>query len=403
MKNASRIGVGVLLLAVVLPMFYGCRKGDEQGNRVVKVETTMLKPHNFVKAITVQGCVQSTNTANISARTSGIVDVLNISTGSKVKKGQVMFQIDKANLEKKVSIAQQQLKVVKTELRSAIVDFRIAKLSLAKAKKDDERGRFLCNQKAISTTAYESEHLAFMKAEGELAKAKAVVANKMAEVEQSENNLEMAKKDLKDSEIVAPFNGVVLDKSKSLGEYASSAEYILLLEDLDSLQLVVRLSSIYYNQIIVGKTHAIISVPGMKQSMYLPVTYKDPGIDMNSRTFEVDIEMPKHEKIVRGMLTDADIILSRHVGPGVPESAIMDRANGVKKVFLYENGKAKCVTVETGVTTDGYTEILNPDVLKNRQVVTHGMEFLNEGDAIALQDDAVKPEKKTVQLAGVCN
>ncbi|MCP3967704.1 MAG: efflux RND transporter periplasmic adaptor subunit [Lentisphaerae bacterium] len=401
MKMFFRVGVGVLLLAVILPIVNGCRKNDEKANRVVEVKTTMLKPHNFVNAITVQGCIQSTNTVNISARTSGIVDVLNVTTGSKVKKGQVMFQIDKSNLEKKVSIAEQKLKVVKTELRSAIVDFRIAKLSLAKAKKDDERGRFLCSQKAISTTAYETEHLAFMKSEGELAKAKSVVANKMAEVEQSENNLAMAKKDLKDSEIIAPFNGVVLDKSKSLGEYASSAEYILLLEDLDSLQLVVRLSSIYYNKIIVGKTHAIISVPGMQQSMYLPATYKDPGINMDSRTFEVDFEMPRHEQIARGMLTDADIILCRHAGMGVPESAIMDRANGVKKVFLYEKGIAKCVTVETGVTTDGYTEILNPEVLINCQIVVHGQEFLNEGDAIAMK--CKMPEKDAVKIAGVDN
>ncbi|MCP3966380.1 MAG: efflux RND transporter periplasmic adaptor subunit [Lentisphaerae bacterium] len=377
----------LLLVAMPLLLFSGCNKKVEKTKeRIVNVKTVKPQKMDFTRTITVQGNVESCDSVKISSKTSGTVDLLCVSTGSIVKKGQLLFQVDKSNLEKRVSIAKQELEVNKATLKAKIIDYKIAMLTMHKAEKDFSRAHKLVNKRAISTSNFEVQELNSLQAKAMVKKAAADVEHAQAKFKQARNNLAIANKDLEDSLIRSPFDGVIVQKDVEADEYVTPSSSIITIEDPSRLELKTMISSIYYNDIISEATKAIIKLGGRKHPLTLPVTYKSPSVDKATRTFEVKIKVPKGSHLVSGMLCDVTIVLKHRKGIGVSEAAVMDCAGKKHKIFYVDNDKSKEFEVKTGLTTDGMIEILNPGKISDRMIIIQGQNFLNNDDRISLNN-----------------
>lgn len=374
------------LLAVSTQSGCAKRKNVKRNkNREIKVMLAAPAVRHFVERIPVQGTVIPDELATLSAKTSGTLDNLIADEGDVVKKGDVLFEIDRKNLTNLVTVAQNELAVCSSELASAKINAEIAEIKLRKAEWDFKRAETLLKSQAISQDSYETYDVAKKAAESEYAKAKAQVAVAQAQEKKQRNNLDIARKNLADSVVKAPFDGVITEKLVEPGEYVQQGKNIIKLENQKKLEVNCFISSIYYDRIVPGRTVARFDLDG-KTAGEAVVSYRSPSIEPLSRTFKIKIAVPAKSNLVSGLLCGVSLILNERDGVGVKSDAVMQRNNGRKIVFISEKDVAKEVNVQTGIEYDGYTEIVNSSDLEGRQVVVVGQTFINSGDRLSLID-----------------
>ena len=384
----SRFVLSAMCVAMLCSFSTGCKarkKANRNKARVIKVALAEPVKKHFVERIPVQGTVLPVELASLSAKTSGTLDVLAVDEGSVVKKGDVLFEIDRKNLRNLVTVAENELAVCSSELASARISAELAGIKLRKAEWDFKRAETLHKSQAISQDSYETYDVAKKSAESEYSKANAQVAVAQAQEKKQRNNLDIAKKNLADSIIKAPFDGVVTETFVEQGEFMQQGKVILKMENHKSLEVDCFISSIYYNRIVPGKTLARFDLDGSSAGESV-VTYRSPSIEPLSRTFKIKVLVPGKSSLVSGILCGVNLILTERDGCGVKSDAIMQRNNNRKIVFVSDNGVAKEVEVKTGITDGEYTEILNKEDLKGLPVVVVGQTFVNSGDKLSLID-----------------
>lgn len=374
----SILAVSALLLAA------GCEKPvAKTKEKTTRVNISQLQKRVFRQRIPLQGTVQPVEFATISAKIGGTLEILKVDEGDKVKKGDLLFGIDRQVLKNQVVVKEDEIKVRQSALQSAEISLNIAKISYDQAKRDFERARNLSRSKAISESSLESAETDFRKAEMDVNNANAAIANAKALLKQAESNLAIARKNLDDSTTVAPFDCVVFDKYVEENEFVSAGQDILKLENHDALEVVCFISAVYYNAVVEGKTPVDFTDRSGKAVARSVISYKAPGIDPESRTFKIKVAVPKSANLVSGMLCELDIILTEREGYGLPESAILLRAeNRMIAYTVNAQSRAESVEIKRGIIDGGFSEILNAeDLLKHRFVIT-GQTFINNGSLL---------------------
>lgn len=358
------------------------QKSADQTIIPVKVQTARAVQRNFRYSIKVQGTVEPRDSADISARISGVIDTLNVSEGSLVKKGDTLFQTDRKNLENQLSIAEQNLLVARENCKTVKEDISIAEITLKKAEADYNRSKKLLQSKVVSTSAFENDESAWQKAQATFRRQQAVFNYTSAQLKQAENNLQIARKNLADSIIKAPYDGVITKKYLDENEFASPGAKILHIENQHSLEISALISSIYYNA-ITPDTILIISSDN-KEICRAKLSYRAPMIDPVSRTFEIKAVLPENSRITSGALCDIDIILAQRKSYGIASNAVLNRAGGKYTVFVIRDNRAKEIPVIPGFSTDGFTEIINIKDIKDDSIVTSGHYFLNDNSVVEI-------------------
>ena len=383
MKHPSSF---LILSAGILCLFASAcsklaQKDDAKSENVykVKVQTATAQPRHFRKQIRVQGTIQAYILADVAARVAGNMD-LKVSDGDTIKKGQTLFTIDQDNLKNRVAQAQQALKVVEETYRTTQLDVEIAKTQLDKAQKDYERNRKLHEEHAVSDNAFESFEVALDKAQKTYEKAEAVLRYTEAKVDQAKLDLAICSKDLNDATEKAPYDGVVAVKYHETGEFIGRGVNVIRINDPKKLRAACLISAVYFDAIKPGETPLTVSFQG--RQIEAKADWCSPVIDTLSRTFTLRSYLPDGTPLLDGMLVDVDILLAERDGLGVPRDAVILKKGGKSAVFTVQDGNAKEIEVETGIASDGFVEILNPDAVEGKQLIVSGQYFVNDGSLV---------------------
>ena len=374
-----------LFLAAGLLCLAACSKSgqnnDAQAGTVykVKVQTAQAQPRHFRKQIRVQGTIQAYIFTNVAARAIGNME-LKVDDGDAIKVGQTLFLIDQDNLKNRVAMAEQALKVVEESHRSAQLDIGIAETQLEKAQKDFERNRMLHEQHSVSDNTFETFEVALDKAKKTYEKAEAALRNAAAKVDLVALELEIAKKDLSDATEKAPYDGVVAAKFHENGEFVSKGVSVIRINDPKKLRAACLISAVYFDAIKPGVTPITVSFHDRK--IKAKADWCSPVIDPLSRTFTMRSYLPDGSPLLDGMLVDVDITLAERDGTGVPRDAVILKKGGKSAVFAVQDGRAQEIEVETGITSDGFTEILNPGAVAGKDLIVSGQYFVNDGSEV---------------------
>ena len=374
-----------LFLAAGLLCLAACSRSgqndDAQAGTVykVKVQTAQAQPRHFRKQIRVQGTIQAYIFTNVAARAIGNME-LKVDDGDAIKEGQTLFLIDQDNLKNRVAMAEQALKVVEESHRSAQLDIGIAETQLEKAQKDFERNRMLHEQHSVSDNTFETFEVALDKAKKTYEKAEAALRNAAAKVDLVALELEIAKKDLSDATEKAPYDGVVAAKFHENGEFVSKGVSVIRINDPKKLRAACLISAVYFDAVKPGVTPITVSFHDRK--IKAKADWCSPVIDPLSRTFTMRSYLPDGSPLLDGMLVDVDITLAERDGTGVPRDAVILKKGGKSAVFAVQDGRAQEIEVETGITSDGFTEILNPGAVAGKDLIVSGQYFVNDGSEV---------------------
>jgi len=225
-KIAIAGGVVILLLAVVGFTVHQSRKN------VVTVQTGKAQRLDLASVVSASGEIKPKTYVNIGANAFGKITKLYVKEGDRVRKGQLLAQLENVQSAADVSATQASLDVAGTDaiaadagMRTAMADLNRAKADAERTKLDWVRAQGLYKEALIAKSEYDNRKNAWESAEAGLAQAQARVAQMKAQkdsadrrISQSRANLTRVSDVLRKTTYAAPFDGMITNLPVREGE-----------------------------------------------------------------------------------------------------------------------------------------------------------------------------------------
>ena len=385
--NTTRIALRLLTTSLAATVFAtGCGKKESgptqtEAVRTLAVRTQPAALRTFERRLTVQGSLETKNYANVASRADGNLDAIWVDKGDSVVAGETaLFQIDSANRENALAIAEQDLAVAQAALAVAKASAQKTEAEARKATLDFDRYGRLHKDSRVSDNEFEAAEVQFESAKAGIAVSKAQVDLAESQVKQAEAALSIARKNLDDAKIVAPISGVVSSRSAEPGEQMSVGRVLLRIDDLSTVEAAAFLPAQYYPEVIPGQTIFRLNVGGRDAGTHT-VTYRSPTIHTTLRTFEIKGRVETREGLtVPGNMADLTLVFESRQGLGIPSASILTRG-GKSVVFVAKEGKAVSREIQTGLQNDAWTEILS-GLEAGENVISEGQTQLRDGSPV---------------------
>lgn len=212
------------------------------------------------------------------------------------------------------------------------------------------------------------------------------IAAAQAQLDQADVQVKLAKKRLADATITSPVNGVVVNRSADIGDYASAANSpggspILTIVKMDVVKAVFTVSEVDLNNVEVGTA---VGISTGQLHLSGAVDFISPIVNTDDRTVRVKAEIPNPTyRLKPGMFVEVRIDLP---APDdsllLPREAVLGIENGQGHIFVVDNGRARQQPVKVGIAygeqisiVEGVTDSTDVIVSGHRQVVD-GTEIL---------------------------
>jgi len=385
------VGVGIVLL-IAIGVFAATRGGTKiDPSKLAKVEKGDL-----AKSVVATGKVTPITKVEVKSKASGIVKKLLVDYGDRVKKGQLLAQLDKIEIEAQVEQSKAALEAAQANLKSSQADFERAKVDaegpdVPLLKRAYDRAENMAKDGVVSTSALEDAQKNYemslnkqnvSKAQVTVLKAK--IAQSQANVAQDQANLKQLEEQLSYTDIISPIDGIVLSRDVQMGDavssilvLGSSATLVMTLGDTSEVYVKGKVDESDIGKVYLGQ-RARIKVESFKDKTFDgKVTKISPmGVEKdNVTTFEVRVSIQNPGGELKAEMTaNAEIILEEHKNVlQIPEGAILYDKDKKASVEIPDpkgkDGKNK-LAVNIGISNGAKTEVLSG---------------LKEGDQVVLQ------------------
>ena len=219
-------GVVILLLAIVGFTVHQSRKN------VVTVQTGKAQRLDLASVVSASGEIKPKTYVNIGANAFGKITKLYVKEGDRVRKGQLLAQLENVQSAADVNATQASLDVAGTDavaadagMRTAMADLNRAKSDAERTKLDWDRAQGLYQEALIARSEYDNRKNAWEAAQAGLAQAQARLAQMKAQKDsadrrssQSRANLTRVSDVLRKTTYAAPFDGMITNLPVREGE-----------------------------------------------------------------------------------------------------------------------------------------------------------------------------------------
>ncbi len=242
----------------------------------------------------------------------------------------------------------------------------------------NDRDKLLASAQArLAQHKLEYEGSRSLSIEGYQGKAK--LAQSQADLKESEAQVAQLEKEIKDTLIVAPFDGVIYERSVEVGDYVNVGE--ALAEIIDLNPLIVKgdasqqnISSIYVNQKATVKF-------SNGQKHHAKVKYVSAMSDPQTNTFRVEVSLDnsKHD-ILAGLSTEIEIPLAEEDAIKISPALFSLDEQGVIGIKSVEQGIVQFNPINIIKTEADGVWISAPD--PEIKIITVGQAFVRKGDKV---------------------
>lgn len=334
--------------------------------RVVRAATGHL-----ARTVVVSGTLAADEEAELGPKVAGRVTSLAVDLGSRVRRGQVLARLSPTDFELRVRQSANALAQARAQLGlpaegpDAIVDpaetavVKQAMATLTQARNTRDRMASLFQQQLIPQQDLDNAEAALQVAEARHQEAIETARTRQALIGQRLSELQIARQQLADSVLTAPFDGMIRERLASAGDYVAVGQPVVVLVRVHPLRL--RLEVPEREAADVRPNQAVnLKVEGAPGNHTGRVARISPAIREDSRTLLVEAEVPNPDGRLRpGSFAKAEIV-TQAGDPAVlvPTSAIVSFA-GIDKVLGVENGHAVEKRVRTGRRAGHQVEIVD--------------------------------------------
>ncbi len=162
---------------------------------------------------------------------------------------------------------------------------------------------------------------------------------------------------ISETELRAPFDGIVGLRMVSEGAFATTQTKIVQLVKISPLKIEFSIPERYAGEVTPGYPITFV-IDGVQKSFTAEVYAVAPKVDINTRTIVARAYYPnKNEELKPGRFASVRALLSKIDNTiSVPTEAVIPEMEG-EKVFIIKNGKAKEVKVTLGLRTESHVQI----------------------------------------------
>jgi HlyD family secretion protein len=395
-KRKKRLIYGGIGLVIVLLIAGGLIAATHRGTKIDPSKLQKVEKGDLAKSVVATGKVTPITKVEVKSKASGIVKKLLVDAGDKVKKGQLLAQLDKVEIEAQVEQSRAAVESAEASLASSEADYERAKVDaegpdVPLLKRAYDRAIGMAKEGVVSTSALEDAEknyeLALNKQNVSKAQAtvlKAKIAQSRGQLGQDRANLKQLEEQLSYTDIESPLDGVVLSRDVEMGDavssilvLGSSATLVMTLGDTSSVYVKGKVDESDIGKVYLGQP-ARIKVESFKDKTFNGVVTKisPMGVEKdNVTTFEVRVSINNPGGELKAEMTaNAEIILEEHKNVlQIPEGAIIydkDKKASVEVPDASSKDGKKKMAVNIGISNGAKTELLSG---------------LKEGDQVVLQ------------------
>ena len=310
--------------------------------KMVNVETEVLSSEPFNSFLRLVGTVETSDDVQLSAEVSGKVLMHVVSEGQKVQKGQTILRIDDAKLSQEVA-----------RLEAVVAQYETT-------------------WKRVQTL-YEEENIG----------SEIDYLNAKYAYEQNKSALSSLSVDLENTEIIAPFTGVVETIFVEEGEMVAPGMPAIRLIGANQFVISAGVPARYANVVELGDRVDVWFDTQVQDTLAGTIVYVANSIDPSNRTFKIDIRLPSGKTYYKvDMIANLRLnTLSLNQAVVVSEEFVYSKGEGYVMYVKGTNSEGKDIALERKVELGPSfkTEVvISRGLSPGDEIITIGSAFLND-------------------------
>jgi membrane fusion protein (multidrug efflux system) len=303
------------------------------------VEGFIVKPTVLDQTIAISGTLKPFEETVLMPEVAGRVVTINLQEGKSVKQGTLLVKLFDGDLQASLKKSTAQLEL---------------------AEQTEKRQSELLKVSGISQSDYDQAVL---------------------QIHSINADIEILRAQLRKTEVLAPFDGVIGLRTISIGAEVTPGMALATIRAVEQLKLDFSVPEKYSNQVKQG-LKVKFTVLGDDAPHEATVMATEEGIDVATRNLKARAVVKNKDAALKpGAFANVELQLGENKNAlMVPTQAVIPQER-TKQLIVAKIGKAKFVTVTTGVRQASTVEVLN-GIAAGDTIVTTGLLFLKPGAAL---------------------
>jgi len=385
---AAAGGVALLLVWLFYP------SGNSSGMRYLTEE---IARGDLAVAVSATGNLYPTNQVDVGSELSGIVEKVLVDENDRVRRGQVLAQLDLSRLNDQVTKSGGAVLAAAAQVAQTQATVKEAGATLARLRRVSE----LSGGKVPAQSEMDGAEAALLRAEANEASARAAAAQAAATLRSDQTNLSKAS-------IRSPIDGIVLTRKIEPGQTVAASlqapVLFTLAEDLALMELQVNVDEADVSQVRPGQvaSFTVDAWPGRKYPAEIVRVGFGAQTTEGVVTYKTILKVSNRDLSLRpGMTATADIATANRVDvllvpnaalrftpaaqaeksggfvsslmprpPAQPKQAKVKDDGASRRVWVLQENKTLAVEVTTGLSNGRYTEITGGALKPGMSVIT---------------------------------
>lgn len=311
------------------------------------------------------GTVEPVTSSNLSFEVSGIIQAVHVDVGERFKKGEVLALLDN--------------KPFQINVESARAALSRARAQLEEKKSAYERERRIQEEDPGATT------------EKAVEQARAAYDSQVQNVSYSQSKLGLAERDLTNTELRAPFDGIVSARQVDPSEVADRGVHVLKVNTEDAMQVAISVPEQMIDKIYTGLKGQVI-LSNRPDEPYQAVVSEVGSTATTANAFPVTAVISDADERVRPGMTaelrltfsDAEMQIA-YLIPGTAFLPGIDKNDHYVYLFDAETSKVRKTAVQIrGI--QGNLVVVTQGIAPGDVLVVAGVPFLSDGQEVKLLD-----------------
>ncbi|WP_019500015.1 efflux RND transporter periplasmic adaptor subunit [Pseudanabaena sp. PCC 6802] len=368
----------------------------------IAVETLTVRSQPIVSTLELSGTIRPVEQATLSTRVMGRITQLSLESGDRFHKGDILTRIDVMDMTAQTTQAQSavaqaraevvraqaslnQLKSQKLEAEAAL---RLAQIEQSRMAQLQVEGVVAQSRLDEANTALDTARARVAQAEAGIRQAQAAIDQALAAVNRAEASVTSASVSESYGKVIAPFDGVVVQKLAYEGEMAAPGTALLKVENPDKLQLEISVPEGNLRFVRVGQP-VKVRVDATNRDINAKIQQIVPAADPNSRSFLVKIPLSNSASSISGMFGRIDLPLGeKQEAILIPTTALMQRGQ-LQGVYVVETNESQAIAVlrwvKTGKVQNGRVEIV-AGLTAGDRIITNNIAHMADGQPITFSN-----------------
>ncbi len=377
----------------------GCSKSETAQARAADapkpIAVATVQKESVRRAVDVVGTLTAVDQVTVSSEADGKVRAILADLGDRVKAGQVLVQLD--NEKQQYTFEQQQAALARALAQygapdpehlpeiERTPDVRRATADLAQASQAYDRANELFKRTLISQQAFDDAKAALQAKRAAYDSSLQNAKNLRASIQASEATMKLANRQLRDTDIRAPFDGYVEKRLVNLGELVKAQMPVMAIVRIDPLKVTAEMPEKMAPWITDGRPVElhVDAYPG--RTFNGKVSRISPAVNTSTRAFPFEAAVPNNDAALK-----PGTFARVHVESGkvddvltLPYAALQYRY-GVNRVFVINGDRLAMRELQVGERLGDRIEIAS-GVKEGDRVAITDVETLADGALVAVK------------------